>query len=557
MILTSTKTAETYLANGMWGRVTLDTVFRRNTLTHPDRTAVIETSAGGGLRNLGYAEVDRRIGLVSGFLSSVGLNQDSVIALQMPVGADAVIALLGALRAGLIVAILPELWRRHELGKALSPLAPKVLVTTTRGGDGAAAERMRDIAADLFSVRFVCAFGEEVPDGVVPLDALDDESLAEDPARTATMIRKGNPADHVATLSLVETENGPGLLARSHNHWIAAGMMHLIAARIDQGARLISPYQPLGLVGMSAALVPWLLTGGTLVLHRFSHLAEFVSAATIHGAGRMLLPAGLATATHRLLGDDKGRTTPATPAFSLIEAGDESHALQQEPPARPGTVRIHRIGDFAAIPQAVAEGEDGALALGKWPPVNDDTGAWFLETRLSAFNRQGEAGPDRKSFTVGELRLRGPSIPDAAFPASGKDGFPCWDDEAFLRTGISGRLHAIDRARIVVGAPIGDMMSISGTSIAIAEIETLCASHEAIADAAILPLSDPVLGSRLRLVMVPRSGKRPTLEDIAAFLRARNVAPHKIPVEMRIVAELPRDERGRIARKALLDRIAA
>ncbi len=553
MILTKPETAEAYIANGLWGRVTLDAVFRRNAQAHPDRAALIEAGATGGFRNISYAEIDRRINLLSGFFCTVGLKPDTVVAVQMPVGAEAVIALLAGLRAGLIVAVVPELWRRSEMAAALPAVAPKALVTATRGGDAGAAERMRDIAADLFSVRFVCAFGDEVPDGVVQLDALDSDIETADAAAGAAVVRAGNSADHVATLSFAETPDGPAVLARSHNQWIATGMMHLVEARMDQNTRVLSPYHPLGLIGMSAALVPWLLTGGTLVLDRFTALDRLVGAAKAHTVGRVLLPAGLAAAaSHRLGGVDDA----AQPALSLVR---EPNAAETGGHDRSGTVIITRIGDIAAIPQAAeVDREPGALPLGSIGARPDDAeAACFLETRLHAIARRADSFGAPDAVVTAELGLRGPTIPDAGYPDAAGSAPLDWDEQGFLRTAMSARPSAVDTARFCPGSPLSDIVSVGGMAVAAEELDALCCAHSAVADAAVVALGDGRLGMRLCALVVPKAGETVTLDDLAAHLQSVDVAPHKIPVELRTVIRIPRGDDGRILRFTEIDRAAA
>ena len=57
---------------------------------------------------------------VAARLRSFGLPTDAVVAMQLPNTVDSIVALLGILRAGMIAAPLPLLWRRRDMVDALS-----------------------------------------------------------------------------------------------------------------------------------------------------------------------------------------------------------------------------------------------------------------------------------------------------------------------------------------------------------------------------------------------------------------------------------------------------
>ena len=62
------------------------------------------------------------------------------------------LTILGVLRAGLIAAPLPLLWRRAEAASALGLLGAKAIVTTARISDFDACAMAMQVAADIFSM---------------------------------------------------------------------------------------------------------------------------------------------------------------------------------------------------------------------------------------------------------------------------------------------------------------------------------------------------------------------------------------------------------------------
>ncbi|MCC2113908.1 MAG: hypothetical protein KDJ16_17870, partial [Hyphomicrobiales bacterium] len=272
--------------------------------------------------------------------------------------------------------------------------------------------------------------------------------------------------------------------------------------------------------------------------------------------GRVLLPAGLATAASRKF--TATPDAPHIPAFSLVRDPAADDAATHELDGT-GTVIIHRIGDVAAIPLAAAEDHEfDTLPLGRIGTNPDDANAaYFVETRLHAIARRADMLGAPGSFVTAELGLRGPTIPDTGYPGSEQSDHLNWDDEGYLRTAISGKPSAIDNARLVPGSPLSDVLSVCGLPVSAGELDALCCAHHAIADAAVVSAGDTELGTRLCALIVPKAGETVTLDDLAGYLHGIDIAPHKIPIELRIVTKIPRDTDGRILRFPDLDRAAA
>ena len=83
---------------------------------------------------------------------------------------ESVIALLGVLRAGMIAIPLPLLWRKQEIVAALGQVGAKAIITAAHVGNTRTADIAIEAAVELFTIRHVCGFGRDLPDGVVPLD---------------------------------------------------------------------------------------------------------------------------------------------------------------------------------------------------------------------------------------------------------------------------------------------------------------------------------------------------------------------------------------------------
>ncbi|HYT40463.1 MAG TPA: AMP-binding protein [Acidimicrobiia bacterium] len=99
----------------------------------------------------------------------------------------------------------------------------------------------------------------------------------------------------------------------------------------------------------------------------------------------------------------------------------------------------------------------------------------------------------------------------------------------------------------------GDLILTGGVNIYPREAENVLVEHQAVADAAVVGLSDADLGQRAVAVVVPAAGIEPDpalAEALLAHCRA-HLARYKCPREVRFQADLPRSEAGKIVKRDL------
>src|SRR5215475_12263162 len=118
---------------------TLDDLFRRAGVRHPDEVALADPPnrdrfTDGAPRTLSFAQADRAISAFAARLRRLGLQTDSVVALHLPNTVESIVAFLGVLRAGMIAAPMPLLWRHAEIVAALGRVGAKAIVTCSRVG---------------------------------------------------------------------------------------------------------------------------------------------------------------------------------------------------------------------------------------------------------------------------------------------------------------------------------------------------------------------------------------------------------------------------------------
>ena len=150
-------------------------MFKRILARKPDALALLDPLnkqrvTGQPPKRLTFAEADRAISALAAHFIESGLPANSVIAVQLPNTVEFVLTVLAAHRAGLVVALLPLLWRQAELTVALNRTGARAIVSMSRVDGVVHADLAMNAAAEAFSIRHVCGFGSDLPEGMASLD---------------------------------------------------------------------------------------------------------------------------------------------------------------------------------------------------------------------------------------------------------------------------------------------------------------------------------------------------------------------------------------------------
>jgi malonyl-CoA/methylmalonyl-CoA synthetase len=151
--------------------------------------------------------------------------------------------------------------------------------------------------------------------------------------------------------------------------------------------------------------------------------------------------------------------------------------------------------------------------------------------------------------TVGEIQVRGPNLfteylnrPDATAAAFTADGW--------FRTGDMAVRDPDGYVRIV-GRKATDLIKSGGYKIGAGEIENALLEHPGVREAAVTGEPDADLGERIVAWIVPADRQSPpSAEELADHVAGR-LAPHKRPRTVHYLAGLPRNDMGKIMKRAL------
>ncbi|HEU5151052.1 MAG TPA: class I adenylate-forming enzyme family protein [Iamia sp.] len=473
-----------------------------------DRAALVDHEG----RPTSYAELDRRSDAVAAGLVARGIGPGDVVALTLASGVDWVVLAAACAKAGAATAgINPRLAPAEQ--QACLDLAEPILVVAHD-----------DEVADLAR-----------PDGPVP-------HLAPDPERLAAVVFTSGT-----------TGRPKGAIFRDR---------HITAvARIDTGLAQGDPAAPatpmlaatqMAHVGFTTKLAWYLRTGTT------THLLERWRAADVLAlAERVGLPAlgGVAPQIALLLRDPTFDERDLSAVKGLIVGGGPS------PPALVEEAR-RRFGAGYSI--RYSSTESGGVGTGTAFDAPDAEGLHTVgRTRggveVAIHDDDGRPLPDGEA---GEVWLRS----DAATDGYLHDAAATAELRApggWLRTGDLGRIEPPDGALgpdaagcLVLTGRRSEMFIRGGYNVHPQEVEAVLGRHPAVAQVAVVPRPDPVMGEVGVAVVVPADpAAPPTLEDLRAFATA-DLARHKLPEALAVRPELPLTPMQKLDRATLRGEVA-
>ncbi|WP_083211139.1 acyl-CoA ligase FadD12 [Mycolicibacterium porcinum] len=122
--------------------------------------------------------------------------------------------------------------------------------------------------------------------------------------------------------------------------------------------------------------------------------------------------------------------------------------------------------------------------------------------------------------------------------------------EGFMSSGDVGYLD--DAGRLFVVGRDDEMIVSGGENVYPIEVEKILAGHPEVAEAAVIGVDDTQYGQRLVAFVVLSGAITP--DDLKAYVR-ENLANYKVPREITVLDELPRNSTGKIDRRQLQEKV--
>ncbi|WP_084477813.1 class I adenylate-forming enzyme family protein [Nocardia jejuensis] len=551
-------TVRAYLEQGWWEAETIPDVFDRRVAEAGDALAVTDPANLAELtralpRTLTWRELDDHVTDIAAVLFDHGIRQGGTVAVLLPNSVALTATYLALWRLGAVATPMPASFRRHELSGIVAATDAEAIITV-----GALTDRepVREALEVAQGERTVFAFGPGVPAEAVAIgDAVGPE--ARNRVRDYGSGLEITVNDRVTICWTSGTEAAPKGIPRCHGDWLAVARGVQDGLGITPDSVVLNPFPMVNMAGFAGSFLPWLLAGGHLVQHHPLDLPVFFGQIAEHRVSHTAMPPALLT---MLLQNETLRAEADLSSLRTVGSGGG--------PLPPPVVRRWQE-DLGIQVLNFFGSNEGVSLLGAPADIPDPTvraqhlphyGAPGVRWSTSLAARTAVKLVDvvtGETVTAlggrGELRMRGPAVFAGYLPGTAsaepfdEEGYLCSGD-VFELCGEGGRyLRFVDRVKEIIIR--------GGMNIAPAEIEGLLSDHPAVADVAIVGYPDPVLGEKCCAFVVPAPGANPTLNDLVAHLRSREVASFKLPERLEIAETLPRNPVGKLLRRELRTRL--
>jgi acyl-CoA synthetase (AMP-forming)/AMP-acid ligase II len=520
---------------------TVPAVLDARALRTPDRTALIACSlVTGDEQARTYAQLRDEADRLAAWLAEAGVHRgDRVgILLDNDGALEAHIAYHAAHRLGAINVPLNTRYVERELRYVLEFIEPSAVVFASRF-----AELVGRLSGPLGGAALLEA-GDPPRLGTSFAEAI----TAAEPIGARADSGEGEDADWIFTSG---TTGHPKAVALTQGGSVACGHQSLRLWGLDQDSVYMSFAPFFTSTGSHTNLLACLVAGCTYVVEPAFDVRGTPERLARHGVTSTFLVSSVLQLMFARL------TPEEIAAFELPALRRVVYGAQ---PASPEFYRrvFEEIGAGWGVELAIVYGltEGGTSGIMLTPEDHPEAlrriGAYGLSIGRTPFNEWvehavlDEHDEQVARGVVGELCLRGPStmsryVRDEEATAKALRGgwlhtgdMACVDDAGFV--------YFVDRSKQLIRR--------GGLNISSAEVEGVLMEHPGVAEAAVVPLPNPVLGQDVRGVVVAGADPSPTEAELIAFCRER-LADYKVPVKIDFVDALPRNAMNRVVKGAL------
>ena len=560
MLLSTPEQIETYSSAGLWGEDRLDLVFARHAQTRPDELALIDDQSlhsvsGRRPQCLSFIRTWRRVVSLCEFLTGIGMKSDTVVAMLVPPSTDAAVLTLAASRMGLILAPMPLTSGEAELSAKLEQVGAKAIVCCSHYEQEAVAERVRNVAAEMFSIRFVFCIGDAAPEGLIDLgEIMEEEDKIEEETLFDHALQIG--ANSVLAIHWSSAGSEQGLpIGRSHNELLSIARYMQEQTGLCEDHCAFVMHHMSGLVGFAVGLLGALDVGARVQFHSFRVMHGLVSSLSEFGGQHVFLPGPLWQDTHALL-----PMNVREQLVSVVLVWNRAHAEQSvfgenETAAR--LLDMTNFKDLAVFSQIRRHpSEVGSVPLGTINSLVEPSKVW-METFLYGMEESRLKGDG--TIIGGELCLKGPMLPNCAFPQAGaiEGKVLRATEDGFIHTEIACHLvteeHGDQRALFRPLGDLGDVLSFGGFSERGEDLDALYRECIVVSDAAAFVVPPEGHGTAHLMAALVVDDKDSAREEFYAFLKDKRVSSMKWPRDIIFVEAIPRRTNGKVMRESLIE----
>ena len=488
-----------------------------------DRVA-IETADTPQPLHYTWRDIERGSAMIANLLAALELPAGARVAVQTDKSVEALLLYLAVLRAGFVYLPLNTGYQAGEIEYFIGNAEPSVVVCASRNFGWISQLAFKAGVGHVFTL-------DDDRSGSLLQRAAVQADLQQPVART--------PDDLAAILYTSGTTGRSKGAMLSHGNLLSNAQVLQQYWGWRQGDVLIHALPIFHVHGLFVASHGALLNGSRMiwfarfdaraVIARFAHATVFMGVPTLYV--RMLAEPSLskaATASMRLFISGSAPLLPET-----FDAWRE----------RTGHTILERYGMSETImltsnPYRAIDGERRAGTVGRALPG--------VGVRVRKDAGEGHRA-DCEADEIGDIEVRGPNVFAGYWrmPEKTKEEF-C--DDGWFRTGDVGRIDAGGVVTIVGRSK--DLVISGGYNVYPAEVESHINELAGVAESAVIGVPHPDFGEGVVAVVVPKPGASVDPQAVIDALKQR-IAAFKVPKQVFIDAELPRNTMGKVQKNLL------
>lgn len=550
MILAQNNQIEENCRQGWWGTKTLLDYFQEHVENLPEHTALVdplnrEELTGTPPERLSYRELDKVVRNVAWALIKLGIQKDDILIVQLPNTWELAMLYLAIARAGAIISPIPMQWRQKELDYVARLTEAKAIITLEEFRGTLHAQMGRDLQQILPGLKH-CLSLKTVREWTKVEGVQEDNQL---------FVQNNVGSNDIFTICWTSgTESDPKGCPMSHNNWIFQCKIAIQAADIRQGDVQLTAGPLVNMAALGTTFVPWIMLGGTYVLHHPFVPQVFVKQMIQEKVNYTLLVPAVANLLAKHPDADLFDFS-CVRSITLGSAPLSLFAMKEF--KRRWNIDIGNIwgqNEGTGIVSGPGNVPDIEKRVDHLPQFGKVGSNWMsavegLQTKIVDPTTGQEL---TKVGAVGELAYKGPNVfpgyykrPDLTAKSFDEDGFFYTGDLFKIQEGNC--ISFFDRKK--------DIIIRGGQNISAQEVENILMSHSKIVDVAAVGMPDDILGERTCVFVVMRPGETIDLSEIKVYMNGQGVAPYKWPERVELVDVIPRNPTGKILKTQLRERL--
>jgi acyl-CoA synthetase (AMP-forming)/AMP-acid ligase II len=482
-------------------------------------------------RQLTGGELRDAVEVTAAGLAVNGVAPGRRVSWQLPTTIEAAVVMLALARLGAIQNPIIPVLREHDVAFVVDQVGTEVLLVPEEWRGYAHGDMARKIAGDLGCTVVICDHATDPAgtNGALRLPTGDPASLPPPPATY----------DDVRWLYYSSGTTASPKGAKHTDQSVMAGasaVIHNLGLRADD----VLPFAiPIAHIGGIAMVTTTLATGLRLVC--FEAFDPMTAPERMAAHGATVLGSAVPFFLAYLAAQERHGDQPLFPQLRSGVAGGAPLPAEVNRGVRErlGVKGICNMWGLTEFPVATAASPDDTI-----DQLDTTVGLPAPGVSVRVVDDQDRTLPPGQE---GELRLKGPQCfrgyLDAALDAA------AFDADGWFRTGDLGSVDADGRVRVT--GRLKEVIIRNAENISALEVEDTLLRCPQIADVAVIGLPDARTVERVCAVVVPVAGSDLALHDVVAHCRDAGMTPYKIPEQLELVDEIPRNAMGKALKNEL------